>query len=331
MSEHNKNKKIITITLNPSLDRTLVLQFLNLGYQNFATEQSRLDPAGMGLSISRALHKLDFNTHAIVLIGKDPTGRAYHSLLHEENFPISIISVEGQTRSNTILLDTGSGQETQITENAENILQQDVHLVLELLREYTKAGDTILLAGPLPSSLSPDVYKWLTQEAHNLDAEVALVTSGKPLEFALKAQPDLVIVRKTELESFFNIPVRDYADVIHCGQQLHEDGAAQVLITIPEEGKSLLFSAESKSLITVQENITEHLTASTTSGVQEAFVAGFLVGTYQFESLPETLEFGAAAAMFTASHVGSEFGEQSEVEELLPDVNVQEDPNPQTE
>ncbi|MCB2180286.1 hypothetical protein KQH54_04115 [bacterium] len=285
----------------------------------------------MGLTISRALHKLDFNTHAIVLIGKDPTGRAYQSLLREENFPISVISVEGQTRSNTILLDTGTNQETQITENAKNILQQDVHLVVELLREYVHNGDTVLLAGPLPSSLSPDVYQWLTQEAHLLGAEVALVTSGKPLEHALKAKPDLVFVLKQELESYFNIPVRDYADVIQSAQQLHEEGAVQVLINIPDEGKSLLLSDETQSLITVQESTAAHLQAATSSGVLEAFVAGFLMGSYQFETLPETLEFSAAAAMYTAGQVGSQFGEQSDVEELLSDVNTEEAPNPNQE
>lgn len=325
MSEEKRNKKIITITLNPSLDRTLICQFLNLGYQNFATEHSRLDPAGIGLNISRALDKLDCNTHAIVLIGKDPTGRAYQSLLHEEKFPISAVSVEGETRSNTIILDTGNNQETQVTENAGNILQQDVHLVVELLREYVIKGDTVVLAGPLPDSLSPDVYQWLTRESHDLGADVVLVTSGKPLEMALQANPDLAIILKQELESYFNIPVRDYADVIQCAQRLMEGGASKVLVSIPDEAKSLLLSDEGQNLVSFTESSDLHPQASTTTGVLEAFVAGFIMGTFQFESLPETLEFGAAAAMYTASQVGSEFGEASDVEEFLPDVNIEEE------
>lgn len=327
MSEQKSTKKIITITLNPSLDRTLILQYLNLGYQNFATEHSRLDPAGAGLNISRALHKLNFNTHAIVLIGTDPTGRAYQSLLREEKFPISIISVEGQTRSNTIILDTGTNQETQITEDADNILQQDVHLVIELLRENVEKGDIVVLAGTLPNSLSPDIYLWLTKEAHQLGAEVVLVAAGKPLELALHANPDLVIIQKQELESYFNIPVRDYADVIDSAQQLHQGGAVQVLIHIPEEGQSLLLTEERQDLVTFKEASEIIPVTSTTSGVIEAFVAGFLVGMVQFTSLPETLEFGAAAAMYTAAQVGSEFGEQAEVEEFLSDVNIEEDPD----
>jgi 1-phosphofructokinase len=233
--------------------------------------------------------------------------------------------VEGETRSNTIILDTGTNQETQITENAGNIHQQDVYLVVELLREYVKKGDTVVLAGTLPDSLSPDVYQWLIRESHDLGAEVYLVTSGKPLEMALQAEPDMIIIQKQVLESHFNIPVRDYADVIQCAQRLREEGAAQVLVSFPDEGKSLLLSSEGHNLVAISETSELHSQASTTSGVMEAFVAGFLMGKYQFESLPETLEFGAAAAMYTASQVGSEFGKPAEVEEFLQDVNIEED------
>jgi fructose-1-phosphate kinase PfkB-like protein len=142
---------------------------------------------------------------------------------------------------------------------------------------------------------------------------------------SLQAEPDMVIILKQELESYFNIPVRDYADVIQCAERLKDDGAARVLINIPDEGKSLLLSDEGHNLVVFTESSELHPQASTTTGVLEAFVAGYIMGTYQFESLPETLEFGAAAAMYTASQVGSEFGKTAEVEEFLPDVNIEEE------
>ena len=325
MIELNSNKKILTITLNPSLDRTLVTHYLHLGYHNFTTEQSRLDPAGTGLDISRALHKLECETHAIVLLGNDPTGRAYQLLLQEEVFPTSVISVDGQTRSNIIILDTGAKQETQITESADNILRQDIHLVVDLLKENLSVGDIVVLAGHLPNGLATDVYRWLTAEARNLRAEVILAAAGEPLKKALTAKPDLVIVKKQELESYFNIPVRDYSDVLECANRLKEEGALKVLVNIPDEGKALLVSQESHNLVNFKETVHGHSLPSTTSGIFEAFIAGYLMGKFQSESLPESLEFSAAAAMYTAAQVGHEFGEQDEVEEYLPEVNVEDD------
>lgn len=331
MIENTSNRKIVTITLNPSLDRTLVTDYLHLGYHNFATEHSRLDPAGTGLDISRALHKLECNTHAIVLVGNDPTGRAYQLLLQEEAFPISVISVDGQTRSSTIILETGAKQETQITESADNILRQDVHLVVELLKENVTRGDIVVLSGQLPSGLSTDIYYWLTDEAQQLETEVVLAAAGEPLKVALTANPDLVIVRKQELESYFNIPVRDYSDVLECANRLKQAGASQVLVNVPDEGKALLLSGETQSLVNYKDTVHGHTLPSTTSGIFEAFIAGYLMGKFQSETLPESLGFSAAAAMYTASQLGHEFGEQEDVEEFLPDVKVEQEQDTKTD
>ncbi|MGD2157568.1 MAG: PfkB family carbohydrate kinase [Anaerolineales bacterium] len=109
-----KGKKIITVTLNPSLDRTLVTHHLAIGYHNLTQETTRLDPAGRGLGISRTLSKLGIPTQAIVLMGNDATGKAYRALISEEDFDVTVIEVSGRTRSKTIIWDTGKNNETQI-------------------------------------------------------------------------------------------------------------------------------------------------------------------------------------------------------------------------
>jgi fructose-1-phosphate kinase PfkB-like protein len=102
------------VTLNPSLDRTLVTHHLAIGYHNLTQETTRLDPAGRGLGISRTLSKLGIPTQAIVLMGNDATGKAYRALISEEDFDVTVIVVSGRTRSKTIIWDTGKNNETQI-------------------------------------------------------------------------------------------------------------------------------------------------------------------------------------------------------------------------
>jgi len=326
MNENTKTTKIITVTLNPSLDRTLVTQYLHIGYHNSTSEPTRLDAAGAGLNISRAIHKLEGNTHAVVLVGNDATGKAYQVLLEDEEFPITTISVDGQTRSNTIILDTGAEQETQITENADNILRQDVHLVLDILKHSLTPGDTLVLAGSLPNGLSEDVYGWLTEEAHKLDATVVLAASSTPLEKALDARPDLVIIRKPELESFFNIPVRDHQDVVNSARKLEELGVGQVFVSMPDEAKALVVSEDKETQVTLTD---AHI--GTTSGVWEAMIAGFLVGQHHYKKLADTMELSAAAALFAASKVGHEFGEQKDVEVFMEEIQIDETDTTQEE
>lgn len=117
MEQAQTNKKVITVMPNPSLDRTLATSFLAVGYHNVASEATRLDPAGCGVSISRALHVLGVPTHAIVLIGHDATGHEYQTLLAEEQFPITILRRDGRTRSNIVIHDTGLNNEAMILED----------------------------------------------------------------------------------------------------------------------------------------------------------------------------------------------------------------------
>ena len=178
----------------------------------------------------------------------------------------------------TVILDTANNKETSLTENADNITREDVSHVIDLLRNGINPGDVIVLAGTLPISLSTDIYSWLTEEAHNLDAEVVLATSGEPLRKALSAAPDLVILQKEELESFFNIPVRDVRDIVSCAQQMQGLGATGILITMPSISKAFLFTRQGHFIVDFEE-----ISLGTSSGVWEALLAGFLVGQYRQE------------------------------------------------
>ena len=57
---------ITTVTLNPSMDRTIELADLSLENVNRA-EAVRLDPGGKGVNVSLALAALDVNSHAVGL------------------------------------------------------------------------------------------------------------------------------------------------------------------------------------------------------------------------------------------------------------------------
>ena len=48
---------IVTVTLNPAIDQTLILDHLTLGEANHVVE-SRTDPGGKGINVSRVLREL---------------------------------------------------------------------------------------------------------------------------------------------------------------------------------------------------------------------------------------------------------------------------------
>lgn len=309
---------VITVTLSPSLDRTLITHYLAVGYHNRTEESTRLDPAGQGVDIARALHSLVRRAHALVLIGDDPTGRSYQALLAAERFEHTVIRVHGRTPSNTIILDTGNRHETQILEEREEISRDDLVEVAHRLKQLVQPGDLVVFAGPLPPGVSDDTYAWLVDLAQEAGAKVGLVTSGEALREALPAGPELVAVSRLQMEAFFNYPVRTRAAVLESARSLVEMGARMVLVEIRRDGEAFLVNEEGcwhANLVLDEET-------GTTSGVWDAFVGGFLAGRMSEMSPPEALELAAATGTYAGAHIGHEFGSYQEVREVLEQVQV---------
>ncbi|HUF37946.1 MAG TPA: PfkB family carbohydrate kinase [Anaerolineales bacterium] len=315
--------KIITVTLSPSLDRTMVTHYLGTGYHNQTQEPTRLDPAGEGLNIARALCVLGPRTHAVVVLGDDATARAFKALAAAEPFEITIITVPGQTRSNTIILDTGTKEETQITEAGQDLEPEDIDRVAAALQEITTAGDVVVLAGPLPAGAPEDSYARLTETVQACGALAAVVRIGPALAATLAAGPDLVGLTELEMEGYFNLPVREVQDFVACARKLRTEGAGRVLVERLSVGDALLVADETVVRVTIPE-----AEGGTTSGVWEALVAGYLAGRAAEQPMDEALQLGAAAANYAAAQVGSEFGSLEEVRDFAQEMDSETNADP---
>jgi len=317
MGEPTTQPKAITVTLNPSLDRTLVTHFLGLGYHNQTTEATRLDPAGRGIGVSRALHALGVPTHAIVLVGEDATGRAYQALLAEEQFPITVLRRVGQTSSRTIIKDTGHAHETEIWETSTGVSQSDLQAVANALGALVSEGDHVVFAGSLPGEVPSDTYVWLTDVAQEAGARVTLnAGGGQALRESLRARPDLVFLTQNEAEALFNIPVRAEEDIVYCARKLREEGAGAVLIAKMQSNAALFDSEQGDWMVSWPEGVGTH------SGQNAAMIAGFLAGQLRSEDVDQALTLAAAATAYTLTQVGYEFGSLKDVRDQVEQVDV---------
>jgi 1-phosphofructokinase family hexose kinase len=314
-----QHPNVITVTLSPSLDRTLITHYLALGYHNRTEASTRLDPAGEGVNIVRALHRLSGDGHAIILLGNDATGYAYRALIVEEGFDKTVIQVDGRTRSSTIILDTGSQEETHIIEDAAGITHVDVEQLVGALTEHIEPGDMVVLAGPLPPSSPRDTYAWLTGKVREAGGKVVIVAGGEALVEVLKVKPDLVALSEIQAEAHFNYPVRTPEDILASAQRLREEGARAVLLEMRELGGAALVVEEGQYIITLPES-----EEGTTSGIWDALLAGYLAGSVYGRSPKDALTLGAASAAFTLSQVGSEFGTLEEIQEFVDGVELEE-------
>lgn len=310
------SKKVVTVTLNPSLDRTIITHYLSLGYHNHVTDTTRLHPAGRGMNIARALHNLDVQAHAIVVLGDDANGAAYRALMGMETLPVTFVAHAGSTRSNVTILDTGNQQETHVIEKSQGLEPETVNRVSEMLAATAGKGDFVVFAGSLPDEAPHDTYARMMPAVRAAGGVIVLSVTSEALAQGIDAGPDVLVITQQEMEGYFNHPVRTTEDVLYCGAKLLEKDIDQVL-AILSDGQAQLITAEGAWHLAYQEDV-----LGTQTGVKDAVLAGYLAGRAGGLEVAEALELGGAAAVYTSGQIGSEFGSMEDMEEFSGDVDV---------
>lgn len=314
----SSQSKIVTVTLNPSLDETITINHLNLGYHNRSADTIQLDASGRGVNVSSALSHMGINTHAIILLGNDAIGHAYKGLINEQPFKSTIIRHEKHTRSDTILYDQSDDVETHIIDDSTGVDEASIEELIKTLREMVKPDDYVVLAGTLPREVPIDTYGKIAESIQDIGAKIILMAGSDPITPALKFKPEMVVLTRLETESYFNYPVRNVSDMLVCGNKLMEKGTEKVLV-IADDFTSAVFTNDQKINLRIQTD-----NSGTDSGVIDAMIAGYLCGLQHGKTTAEALQLGAASLIYTSNEVGNKFGNLSRLQELTQYVIVED-------
>ena len=135
---------IYTVTLNPALDKTVVIPSLRVDAVNRITSM-RTDPGGKGINVSKVISKLGGESIAAGILGGD-TGRAVLSALEERKLATCFHFAEGETRTNMKIIDPENHTNTDINEPGMTVSGE---ILGELLEELLAKADYVSLHCPL--------------------------------------------------------------------------------------------------------------------------------------------------------------------------------------
>jgi len=181
---------IATITLNPSLDRTITVHGLRVNESNRWTNL-RYYAGGKGIDVSRAIHEMGGTTIAYGFIGGDG-GRTLEILLDEEGVPFSFTPVEQETRTNFIITDTRTFQQTIINAPGPHISKKELERFLEKLRRIYPHPDLMVVSGSVPPGVPANIYYDIVLGAKGYGVRTILDAEGQWLEEGIKAKPYLI-------------------------------------------------------------------------------------------------------------------------------------------
>lgn len=285
---------IVTLTVNPSIDRTVVLQEpLRRGTMQRALAVSS-HPGGKGINVSRVLAAAGATTVALLPGGGDPVSRG----LSEAGIAHRTVAWPGPTRMNLTLAEI-DGTTTKINEPGGPMTVEQLASLADLLGELAASASWVVLSGSLPPAVPPDWYVDLLGRLRGV--RVAVDTSDAPLQ-ALSdhlrtAAPQLI---KPNTEELAQLTGSNPADLQHpvaaarAAAGVVDRGVDAVLATLGADGAVLVTAAGAWHAPAPA------ITPRSTVGAGDSALAGYLLadldGATPVDRLRNAVAYGSAAA-----------------------------------
>jgi 1-phosphofructokinase len=278
---------IVTLTLNPSVDRTVEVETLARG-EVMRALSVRVDPGGKGINVSRALAAHDLPTRAVVTVG-GAEGEHLAALLRDTGIDIVPVRIQGAIRSNITVVEP-DGTTTKFNEPGAELTAEELDAVFTAVKTATESADWLVASGSLPPGMPTSVYADLVRSLAGSGTRVAVDTSGPALEAVLAAGPTLVKPNRDELADVTGRRLSTVADVVEAAVVLRDRGAGAVLASLGADGAVLV---DDDGAVHGQ---TPTVAPISSVGAGDAMLAGFLAaGGRGADALAEALAWGAAA------------------------------------
>jgi 1-phosphofructokinase len=192
---------IITVTLNPAIDKTARVKKLCPGALN-RLQDVAVDAGGKGVNVSAVVSVLGGKTIAAGFAG-GTTGDELLMRLDERAIPHDFVRA-GTTRVNLKLIDD-DGALTELNEPGPPVSPEEWRALEQKLFAYAARDVIFVLSGSLPRG-PDDVYLRLCRALRERGARVFVDADGEPFRQALLAPPDYIKPNRYELLQYFSAP-----------------------------------------------------------------------------------------------------------------------------
>lgn len=309
---------IATITLNPSIDIHIAVQGLAVEEANRWVRQRRY-AGGKGIDVSRAIHEMGGVTIAYGFIG-GPDGRVLEILLDEEGVTFSFTPIEQDTRTNFIITDTKNSQQTRIDAPGPHISRRELERFVRKMRKIRPSPDLVVAGGSVPPGIPSSIYNDLVTEAKGFRVRTILDSEGQWLEEGVKAKPYLIKPNVHEAEVLLGRKLDTEEDIIKAALDLRKMGIEVVVISREKDG---IIAVTKGSIVKA---VPPPVKVRSAVGAGDCTIAGLALKLAYGDSLVEACRLAVAMGTAAVLTPGTELCHKADVEELLPQIQVWEEP-----
>lgn len=307
---------IVTVTMNPAIDKTVDITRLEKGDLN-RIKRVEMDAGGKGVNVSKTIRALGGDSIATGFIGGN-SGIIIKNVLSELGITTDFVMVEGETRTNLKVVEE-KGDVTELNEPGPQVSAGQLEELICRLEGYAAKDTLFVLAGSIPAGVPKDVYRKITERVHEKGAKVLLDADGELFSESLKASPDMLKPNRLELERHFKMDYRaSEKELAGLGQRLMEGGVSMAAISLGQMGA--LFLTKDKKYRYQGLKVKAHSTV----GAGDAMVAAMAYGWDRKLPLEECIRLCMGVSAGAVTTIGTKPPSRELVDELAAQAELTE-------
>lgn len=306
--------KIITLTLNPAIDKTTYTPKVEPEKKLRCTHPI-YNAGGGGINVSRVLARLGCHSTPVYLAGGN-SGNHFQQLLAKEYIGSIVVPIEGNTRTNITVVEESTGLQFRFGMISPPIKESEWQFCLQILEQQLDF-DYIVASGSIPPEVPKDFFGRVAAIAKAKNARLIIDTSGEALEHAIKVGVFLIKPNLAELSALLGKEEITMDNIKEATQSIIAGNACKAI--------AISMGAKGALLITNEEYIhipSPSVNVKSTVGAGDSMVAGMVYGLSNNWNWQDTLSYGVACGTATTLNEGTQLCKKEDIERLYAEIKA---------
>lgn len=301
---------ILTITLNPALDKSFAVERLEPDHK-LRCPNPVVEAGGGGINVARGIRRLGGHAEAFLLSG-GRNGRHLQDLVAAEGIPLHPSDISGDTRESVMIEERSTGRQYRIVAEGPAVTPEEAEALLRALDALDPFPEWVVASGSLPAGLPTDFYATLAERLHARGARVILDTGGEPLKAALKGSVWMVKPNLAELAALCGRPSLELDEVDDAALQLLRDGGLTAVAVSMGPAGAMLVTADS-----VVQAPAPVVPRRSTVGAGDSMVAGMAWSLHEGRDIADALRMGVACGTAATMNPGTQLFRTADAQRLF--------------
>ena len=307
---------IFTLTLNPAMDKTVVIENFTPGGVN-RIKSLRVDVGGKGINVSKCLKNLGCASTAAAFWG-GAAGQRGIDFLRENGIGSLAVTVPEDTRTNLKIIDPIRHENTDINEPGPTISGENLAELTEKLDAAIAPGDILILSGSIPKGCPSSIYRDLIERYQGKGAKVYLDADGENFRLGITAAPALIKPNIDELNRHLNTSLTEISEIAAAAREFLKLGIQEVVVSLGGDGALLV----KEGLCLKADGL--QVPVLSTVGAGDSMVAALACGAEKGLTDEQRLKLAIAISAASVMCSGTQAPERETIEILYRQVKIRE-------